>query len=57
VAAAVTPSEAAGRALHTIEHPCADPTVWDHLDEPTRTWWVDRAKPITGAVLAADKDA
>ncbi len=52
----VTPSEAGGRALHRIEHPCADPTVWDHLDEPTRDWWTNRAQPITDACLAADKE-
>ena len=49
-------AEAAGRALHLIEHPCVNPDVWGHLDEPTRTWWVDRAKPITTALQAAGKE-
>ena len=49
----MTPHEAAGRALYLIEHPCVDPDAWDRTDEPTRTYWVDRAKPITDAVRRA----
>lgn len=45
--------ESAGRALHHIEHPCVDPSVWDSLDDYTRTWWVDRARPIAEAVRKA----
>lgn len=44
---------AAGRALHEIEHPCVDPSVWELLDEPSRTWWVDRARPIVEALRRA----
>lgn len=49
----MTPSEAAGRALHRIEHPYAHESVWDMLDEPTRTSWINRAQPITDAIQEA----
>jgi hypothetical protein len=52
----VNPAEAAGRALHHIEHPYAHPTTWDCLNEPTREWWTERARPIADAVTAADKE-
>ena len=49
----VTPYEAAGRALHTIEHPCAHPTTWDALNQDVKDWWVERARPITEAIRKA----
>lgn len=44
---------AAGRALHALEHPCADASTWYLLDEPTRTFWINRARPIHDAVRKA----
>jgi predicted nuclease with RNAse H fold len=49
---AMTPSEAAGRALHRIEHPCASPTVWDDIDQDARDWWITKAQPSVDAVQA-----
>lgn len=49
----MTPSEAAGRALHHIHHPCADPSVWESLDQATRAWWIMTAQPIVDAVQEA----
>ena len=49
----MTPSEAAGRALHRIEHPCASPTVWDDIDQDARDWWTRKAQPIADALLAS----
>ena len=46
-------SEAAGRALHLIEHPCVAESTWDALDEPTRTFWINRARPIHDAIRKA----
>jgi hypothetical protein len=48
----VTPAEAAGRALHRIEHPTADTDVWDSVDDYTRAWWTAKAQPMTDAILA-----
>ena len=48
---AMTPSEAAGQALHRIEHPCASDTVWDDIDQDARDWWTRRAQPIADAVM------
>lgn len=48
----MTPSEAAGRALYLIEHPNVHPSVWDLLDQATRDWWIDRARPIADAAAA-----
>lgn len=45
--------EAAGKALHLIEHPRAGEGVWDMLDQPTRDYWIKRAAPITDAVRKA----
>lgn len=46
-------AEAGGKALHRTEHPCVHEAVWDMLDEPTRTWWINRAQPITDAIQEA----
>lgn len=49
----MTPSEAAGRALYLIEHPCVDPSAWEMSDQETRAWWISRAQPITDAIQGA----
>lgn len=45
--------EAAGKALHLIEHPHVGEGVWDMLDQPARDYWIARAKPIVDAVRKA----
>lgn len=47
---AVNVHEVAGRELHRMEHPCAAETTWDLLNEETRAWWVEKARPITDAL-------
>lgn len=49
---AMTPCEAAGRALHLIEHPNVDPSMWESLNPETRDAWITKARPVADAVLA-----
>ncbi len=51
----MNPSEAAGRALYLIEHPCVDTSAWAMSNQDTRDWWITRARPIADAVQEAGR--